>query len=310
MPFPFVNILLSTYNGSDFIEKQIESLQSQINVNISITIRDDGSDKQHLNLLKNIAQKHSNIELDLSHNIGLPGSFFQLMKNQSNKQYDYYAFCDQDDIWLPDKLTSAIQQLKAIHSPIALYCSRQIYIDKNDKKIGSSFRPPKNISLKNAIFENLAVGCTCVFTSSLLQQALQTKDYRNIVMHDWWVYLIASSIGEVTFDTTPHIYYRQHSNNAVGGKLSHWRKLLSRIEKYINIQLTNKGGPIDQLEAFYNEFSTQISSEDADLIKKVLVNYDRSIIQRIRIASNSLFFYRQTFSDHITWKLLYLFKML
>lgn len=310
MSLPCVNILLSTYNDINFIEEQIQSLQAQADVNITISIRDDGSNRQTRELLRKISQSNENIELNLAENIGLPDSFFSLMQKQRNKNYDYYAFCDQDDIWPPDKLIGAIRKLHQAQNPIALYCSRQTYINEKGFYIGESFTPKKPLNIKNAMLENIAVGCTCVFTPKLLEKATQSNDYTNIVMHDWWVYLIGITLGEVIFDASPSTLYRQHSNNVIGGKLSHWKKFKLRIRKYKDLKQLNKGGPINQLQKYTSEHSNFLSSENTQLIKRVLEAYNSNIFKRIYIAYNSSYFYRQTFIDHIIWKLLFILKML
>lgn len=310
MPLPCVNILLSTYNDTDFIEQQIQSLQNQIGVNITISIRDDGSNERTRELLIKITQKHNNIELNQSDNIGLPDSFFSLMQQQETKNFDYYAFCDQDDIWIPEKLIVAIKKLQDAKSSIALYCSRQTYIDESGNIISDSFTPNKPLGLKNAMLENIAVGCTCVFTPELLKIATSPKDYKNIIMHDWWVYLTATALGEVIFDQTPHTLYRQHKNNVIGGNLKPLDKFKSRIKKYQQLKNQQKGGPINQIEKLFQQYQEQLPPTEKKLITELLNTFHEGIIARVLGVINDKLFYRQKSLEHITWKFLFIFKML
>lgn len=307
---PTVNILLSTFNGDEFIDQQIESLLKQTSVAITITIRDDGSRSEFQQTLKRYRDKHSCIQLTLAENKGLPDSFFQLMSD-CDKSHHYYAFCDQDDIWPENKLAQAIEALEKTPHPIALYCSRQTYISDSGSIIGESFTPSKPLGLKNAAFENIAVGCTCVFTPALLAAATpQSNEIPSIIMHDWWIYLIATACGRVIFDIEPSTYYRQHNNNVIGGNISGWSKFRVRVRKYFQLKAKNKGGPIKQLEMLSASLIELEHTNTNNEIAQILNAYNAPPLKRIVSSRNSEIFYRQTTIDHIIWKILFSLKML
>ena len=111
---PTVNILLATYNGSKHIRKQLDSLLAQTYPHITIYIRDDGSQDNTVEIVKKyIADNSSTKKITLLDNdgvnLGCPASFYQILKEC--KTADYYAFCDQDDVWYPDKIKWAVEKL-------------------------------------------------------------------------------------------------------------------------------------------------------------------------------------------------------
>ncbi|MCB1659487.1 MAG: glycosyltransferase, partial [Pseudomonadales bacterium] len=116
-------VLLSTYNGEKYLSIQLESLLAQKDISLTLFVRDDGSSDTTPNLLARFAAQHNNIHLRLEKNIGVIASFFDLMTTVDDN-FDYYAFADQDDYWLPEKLISAVNKLEqqSTDKPL-LYCS-------------------------------------------------------------------------------------------------------------------------------------------------------------------------------------------
>ena len=103
-----VAVLISTYNGKKYLKEQLDSILNQTYPNIEIVIRDDGSTDSTLELVKEYQEKHSNIRLKEGTNIGFIKSFFKLLEMADA---DYYAYCDQDDIWLENKIELAVNAL-------------------------------------------------------------------------------------------------------------------------------------------------------------------------------------------------------
>ena len=144
--------------------------------------------------------------------------------------HDYVAFADQDDVWLPHKLSAAIAALAAGNPEVpALYCARTALIDDCGKPIGMSpafQRPP---SFRNALVQSLAGGNTMVFNRAaflLLREASRRTRYP---LHDWWAYIMVTGAGgKIIYSTTPDILYRQHRENAVGSNLG-WLAGASRL---------------------------------------------------------------------------------
>ncbi len=227
-----VYVLLSTYNGEKFIAQQLDSLLSQTYINTHILIRDDGSNDSTVKIIQKYTAIHSNISFTAGTNIGVVSSFLSLLSATPGSEENLYAFCDQDDVWIPEKIERAVTQLVNQTTPEkTLYCSKQQYVDDNLRPIGES-PTPKAIGFHNAIVENIAVGCTVVFGSYIREKMLQASS-RDMIMHDWWAYLIASSFGHVIYDARPSIKYRQHSSTVTGFEPG-LRKLKNRFFNFFH----------------------------------------------------------------------------
>ena len=210
-----IMVLLSTYNGEKYISEQIESVLCQQGVDVHIVARDDGSLDETINILKRISTLE-NITVIEGQNIGVVGSFFTLMHEAVCHNIDYFAFCDQDDVWKNDKLKVATDILSGHGNEPALYMSSFQMVDENLHSIQTNMSRP-NISVEGAIASNCATGCTMVFNKKLLEKSL-ISNYDDALMHDYWMYMVCLLTGGyIYYDETPHIYYRQHGNNVIGG---------------------------------------------------------------------------------------------
>ena len=210
-----IMVLLSTYNGEKYISEQIESVLCQQGVDVHIVARDDGSQDETINILKRISTL-DNITVIEGQNIGVVGSFFTLMHEAVCHNIDYFAFCDQDDVWKNDKLKVATDILSGHGNEPALYMSSFQMVDENLHSIQTNMSRP-NISVEGAIASNCATGCTMVFNKKLLEKSL-ISNYDDVLMHDYWMYMVCLLTGGyIYYDETPHIYYRQHGNNVIGG---------------------------------------------------------------------------------------------
>jgi len=216
MATPTLQILLSTYDGAGFLPAQLDSLLTQTLRPTCIRVRDDGSRDDTLPILHRYrARTGGLLDLTAGSNLGATASFWALL-HAADPDTDYTAFCDQDDVWLPDKLARAVAALRARgdDGPL-LYCSRLTVTDRDLRPRGLSplvRRPPV---LANALVENIATGCTIVLNRSALALLRQSIP-RHAVQHDWWCYLVVAAFGNVVYDPEPGILYRQHGANQVG----------------------------------------------------------------------------------------------
>ena len=153
-----VQILMSTYNGQTYLRKQIESILRQTYQNIELVIRDDGSKDETVSILREYEQQFKNIRVIYGKNVGVNNSFFLLLE-QCNA--DYIAFADQDDIWLPEKIQSAVEKLDKYNVP-AVYTCNKILIDGNDYITKKNNNRDMKPSFSNALVENICTGCTIV----------------------------------------------------------------------------------------------------------------------------------------------------
>lgn len=218
-----VAVLMSTYNGQKYLKEQIESILAQKGVDITIFIRDDGSSDGTVEIIKNYVKTHDNVRLLIGDNIGVGNSFMEVLYS-AEKDNDYYAFADQDDVWLPEKMEEAIDMIKDSTKP-ALYCSNQILVDKKLNKIGMRFSNDPDVSYKQIMCQNKLSGCTMVWNKKL-QDLLSERDRRPSDtllirrIHDVWVAMVAAVVGKIIYDSHSYILYRQHESNVVGVKKS------------------------------------------------------------------------------------------
>ncbi|MEK4438306.1 glycosyltransferase family 2 protein [Paenibacillus sp. FSL K6-2862] len=306
---PKVCIMLSTYNGVKYIDEQMESLLAQLEVDVQINIRDDGSSDGTVQKLNEYAKSHPDqIRVVKGENLGVVGSFFELMC-QTEPVYDYYAFCDQDDVWKPEKLSRAVTKLQLGHSNVPLmYCSSTQMVDQdlNNLNVWPTL-PPKPLSMYNAMIENCCVGCTVVLNPITFEQIRGSipSDLKQVIMHDRWIYLYVSAFGEVIFDKEPMILYRQHQGNVLGGGsegwLMKWKNRLKRFFSEGSFSLSK------QASLFLVTYGEYLSAQQKNDIQGFLSHLDSSWVKRIRYAFK-MPFYRQASLDNLVLKLIYVLK--
>lgn len=221
-------VLLSSYNGEKFIRNQLDSLLYQVNVAIKIFVRDDGSTDSTRDILTKW-QNDNLLEWYSGDNVGPERSFWDLICRAPDS--DYYAFCDQDDVWMSDKLSVATDALKPYDDIPAMYCGAYQMTDSSLSPIYTKPFVPI-IDIYHAVIENVATGCTVVFNRKLME-VIRAYNPEFCIMHDEWLYKVCVAIGgKVIYDKTPHIYYRQHNNNVIGGiNDSFAQRILTRFRK-------------------------------------------------------------------------------
>lgn len=228
-----IAILLSTYNGERFLEEQLNSLIAQSHSNWTIYASDDGSTDATLAILEKYQTKLGTDRLVIlaGPRQGFAKNFLSMVKNTSI-QAEYFAFCDQDDIWLPERLSTAIATLQSIPSNLpALFCSRTRLINEEGCPIGLSPLFSKPTSFKNAIVQSIAGGNTMLFNHRARELLANTRTEQTIISHDWWLYMLVSGCGgHVHYSPRPLVDYRQHGNNLIGSNSS-LRDRMVRIVK-------------------------------------------------------------------------------
>ena len=227
---PLVVILMGTMNGARFLPEQLDSLQAQTHQNWFLIASDDGSTDDTLRILKAYQAKWPAGKLIIKE--GPKQGFcvnFLSMACDPNIKADFYAFCDQDDVWLPAKLDVALQNIAQNQEENVpyVYGGRTTYVNENLKKIGCSplFAFPR--TFRNALIQSIAGGNTMVFNQSA-KIALEKVGLVQHPSHDWWIYQLITGVGgEVFYDSIPQVLYRQHKNALVGGNNS----FLARVER-------------------------------------------------------------------------------
>lgn len=269
-----VTVLLSTYNGEKYLKEQIESLIAQEGVQINILARDDGSSDKTVSILEDYKKQYKNFEYYIGENKGPAGSFFDLIEHA--KDSDYYALCDQDDVWDKDKVLVAINKLSKYNEKIPLlYYSNLRIVDENLAFCRMSHDQPRIHKNKYcALTEGLLTGCTGVINETLAKY-IRGNIPKECSMHDTWIYMIAMFFGKAIYDFTPHISYRQHSGNVIGVHKSkyNYRAIYRRIIRLFDRSLQPK---YTNAKNFYEVYSELLSQEDKKIIEE-MVYYKKNV---------------------------------
>lgn len=190
------------------------SLKNQSKVDSTIFVRDDGSTDGTLEYIQELATKSRNVVLlsdDLG-NIGAASSFHRLLEFAIQlSDYQFFSFCDQDDVWNPEKILRAVTAIQSNNNLPILYCSNFAITNENLKIKGFHDKKSSNFNYKNALVENLATGSTIVLNRRAAEIVTKHNPFLE-VGHDAWYYLIISFYGQVIYDSEPTMMYRRHSN--------------------------------------------------------------------------------------------------
>ena len=212
-------ILLGTYNGATFLQEQLDSFAWQTEADWTLWASDDGSTDDTVQIIRRFAEKMGDQKVHQLNGPqkGFAANFFSMVKNKAI-QAEAYAYSDQDDIWIKDKLERASQFLKTIPSGVpALYCSRTHYVNRNNHSIGCSKKFTKPTIFANALVQNIASGNTMVFNQAARDLLLKLEGNPNAELHDWLTYILVTAVGgQVRFDMEPSVRYRQHGSNLIG----------------------------------------------------------------------------------------------
>ena len=300
-----IQILMSVYNGEPYIRSQLDSIILQDITEKALLIRDDGSTDDTLSILKEYAARFPWISYYTGSNIGVQASFMDLIK-KADPTFDYYAFSDQDDVWLPEKLSRAIQCLQKMPFPETtprLYCSAKQLVDQNLTPINDAVHQlVRKLTFGNALVQNICTGCTAVLNHALLDLIKKhpVAEMKNLIMHDWWFYLTASCFGKVFYDKEAYIRYRQHGANACGAMLSRKALLAYRLN-----ELREPRGEIyRQVELFletYQELLRLPQYRKNKVMAEQLLRSKTKRWERLKLAVDFRYF-RQKLSDDLVFR--------
>lgn len=297
--YPKAQIVLSTYNGELYLKELLDSLLMQDYPNVQILIRDDGSKDSTLSIIS-AYEDLPNIEVQYGDHIGVVNSFLSLSQSVADDT-EYVAFCDQDDVWMKDKLSRAVSKLEETipRQTPGMYCGRYVIVDEALQVRGYSQLPKRGPSLENALVQNIAAGCTTVINKAARYHILKELPCK-VRMHDWWCYQVVSALGEVVYDPEPAILYRQHSSNTIGHKLDPLNKWISRLGRFIErgrLPLVT-----DQAVELMRIFGDDLTKDKRYLLGEFINGRDR-FFARIKYAMQGRV-YRQSILDDIILRIL------
>ena len=277
-----VSICISTYNGEKYLEEQLDSIFNQTYKNIEIFVRDDGSNDKTLNILK----KYNLNILPSTGNVGIKKSFESILKYAlQNSDANYFMFCDQDDIWKSEKIEKSIEEMKKLenlhgyNTPFLIHTDLEV-VNDDLKAISDSMWKYEKInpnlnSLNRLLVQNTITGCTMMINRRLAEKSLPILE--SCIMHDWWIGLVASCFGKISYLTNNTIKYRQHGRNDTGSK----KFDLKYIIKKMNFKETDKY--IIQSKSFLEIYKKDLDEQKIELLENFSKIKEKSFLQRVSI---------------------------
>lgn len=292
---PKIVILLSTYNGMQYLEDQVRSIERQTFDDWALLVRDDGSSDDTYQFLEKLKLEENRIFLlPKQDNIGVIQSFSALVEEAIKlfPEAAYFMFADQDDVWKPTKVEDTLKCMKALevnHEYVLVHTDLQV-VDSSLNTIASSFMKFQHIrhsseqALSVLLVQNFVTGCTVMLNRKLVLSALPIP--RGVMMHDWWFALCAAAYGQIGFVNQPTILYRQHEENSVGAKgfwgsvklaIKDMRQQGIRIKRFLHLQ--------EQANALLMRMRKILSSEESMKVVESFLSLNKlNYIQRFYVV--------------------------
>lgn len=271
-----VAILMATHNGENYLKEQLDSLFTQTYQDFVLYVSDDSSTDATCNILQSYQEKYPN-RIFLCHNDtehhGAKHNFMQLIMRYKAQ---YVMLCDQDDVWKPRKIEVTMQKMLQMEkeygegTPILVHTDLEV-VDQSLQTVSPSFKEAmgadySRTQLRQIIIQNVLTGCTALYNRALAE--LLTVEPPYMIMHDWWLVLVASAFGVVGHIDEQTILYRQHGNNVIGAKnvhttqyivkkLIHWREMKQAINE-----------TYQQAESLLEVYKNQLAPGQIDFLQK------------------------------------------
>ena len=280
-------VLMSTYNGEKYLREQLDSLLNQELLPDRILIRDDGSSDSTLSILEEYRNRDKRIEYYCGDNKGPAASFYELIRDC--EEGDFYALCDQDDVWMKNKLSVAIKTLeKEDKSLPLLYCSRYTLTDEKLNPIDSNVSPLYNYSdFPHSLIYHTAPGCTFVFNHEARKKVIRydmEKEY--CLIHDAIIHKVVCMFGKMILDPSSHMYYRQHGNNEIGMSANKLKVFSGRINRFLNGKIRNYRSRTAAV--LLSIYGAECSAENRELLQTVAF-YQKDAKRKRRLLTDVRF---------------------
>lgn len=276
---PKVSIVMAIYKPRiDWFIEQLNSLDNQTYNNINLYILNDypdGDDELYKKIISDTIKRIEYHYYRNDVNLGPTGTFERLTIMADG---DYIAYCDQDDIWIEDKIEKLINYLN--DSKADLVFSDMYIINSNSRVISDSItkvRPLHRMYDMEDFFcyllkHSIVLGCTMIVSNVMAKKSLPIPNESGYVYHDWWISIYAAAYGKIRFLNHPLIKYRIHDHNVteflkeIKSKASYVNRLISFNSKMLEVKKriinTSYQNSIDKIYAFgrirydyYNEHS-------------------------------------------------------
>ncbi|HZH68357.1 MAG TPA: glycosyltransferase family 2 protein [Chitinophagales bacterium] len=294
-----VDILLATYNGSDFLDEQLESIFQQDYKSFRLIIRDDGSTDDTLNVLykwQGIHPQRIEIITDELGNLGPTQNFSRLMEHS---EAPYICFSDQDDKWLPQKLSKQVKKIQSLEqknpSKGILVFSDLILCNEELEVISPSLidydkLDPSAIKTHQLLMQNVPYGCATIINRALLRAS--SPIHSKALLHDHWLALVASLVGVIGFIDEALLFHRIHQRNASRANSQHKKESSQQLKD----KISNKNfhnylyKQVDQAAALLEKFELLLEDKDQLMLKDfIALKSTRRLERKWLIIKNKFF---------------------
>lgn len=266
-----VHIVLTTYNGEKYIREQLDSILANTFQDVMVEICDDGSTDSTLDIAREYVEQYDQISLYQNEkNLGYTKNFLEGIRRSRSP---YVMLCDQDDIWHRDKIEKTLRRMKEMESqngndiPLMVFTDAMNFDSDSGEELGSfhksSHLDVKRLDSAHLFMENKCIGCTVMMNGAIRQYLQEFPD--EIRVHDWWLALICSHFGKISYIKETTLHYRQHGGNMIGG---------SSFSDYVRARVSDLRSQRQvirqtflQGRAFYKVFGERLSGEKGQIAK-------------------------------------------
>ena len=269
-----IAILLTSYNGEKYIGELLYSLEGQTDTRFDLYIRDDGSSDETITVIETFLS-HSSFPVTLlpqGENLGAAQNFAALLQyTLKKKQYRYFMFCDQDDVWLPEKVEEtykAMQKTESLNpdTPILIHTDLQVTDEKLNLLHPSYWAyqhiDPNYDSLNRLLIQNVITGCTAMINHPLAK--ITNEIPKTVIMHDWWIGLAAAAFGRIEALPLSGVSYRQHDKNDTGATAYNLAAITARAFSLFSFSFDKY---TRQARSFLKVFGDRLDEEQKELLE-------------------------------------------
>ncbi len=294
-----VHILMCTYNGARHLQAQLDSFLAQGHDAWSLWVSDDNSDDTTREILVRFQTSHParDIRIFKGPGQGHAANFLSLLAHPELPETTV-ALSDQDDVWLPHKLSQALSQIGARsqsdsgnNAPFA-YCCRYLRVDARLAPLEPGPLPRHDPGFRNALVQNILSGnCMVLNPAALALIRRGMPGARQVPFHDWWIYqLLSGAETRMYIDPRPGVLYRQHDNNVLGAA----QGFLASLARFKMIRNRDYAGWINQNLSALQAATPLLTPENRRLVAQTRTALDGPAGLRRLLALRRLGLYRQT----------------
>ena len=298
-----VSVVMCTYNGARFLREQMDSVLAQTYPLKEIIVQDDGSTDATMSILNDYAQLDARVKVyrHEGEQHGINANFLSAMRRAEG---DYIAICDQDDVWHPDKIRKTLTAMKRAEmglrpdTPVLVHTDLRV-VDGKLEEMDPSFMhfskiDGNRLAFHQLLVQNVVTGCTMMFNRPLALLTARAEGTEAMMMHDWWMALVASALGKAVFLPDATIDYRQHEKNVVGAKnASSFAYMASRLKGDYIRRMRDES--ISQAEAFAACYEAELPEAAQEVLQAFISLKKHRKINKIK-AMEQYGFWKNTLS--------------